>query len=85
MQTFADISSRVAAAAKQQGFISSDRVEELAKDEYDTVLPHGKVLFGTNARGQATRARKLLNWAPKEVSLENDISRAVAEEHSRGN
>lgn len=75
----------MATAAKQQGFISSDKVEELAKEEYDTVLSHGKVLFGTNARGQATRAKQLLDWEPREVSLENDISRAVAEEHSRGN
>ncbi|KAG8406388.1 hypothetical protein J3458_021223 [Metarhizium acridum] len=81
---FAEISARVAAAAKHQGLIASYKVEELGKDQYDTVLPHGKVLFGTNARGQATRARKLLGWAPREKSLESDIERTVSEEHSRG-
>ncbi|KJK74486.1 hypothetical protein H634G_10183 [Metarhizium anisopliae BRIP 53293] len=82
---FAEISARVAAAAKHQGLIASDKVEELRQDQYDTVLPHGKVLFGTNARGQATRARKLLGWAPRETSLENDVERTVAEENRRGN
>ncbi|KFG83011.1 putative nucleoside-diphosphate-sugar epimerase [Metarhizium anisopliae] len=82
---FAEISARVAAAAKHQGLIASDKVEELRQDQYDTVLPHGKVLFGTNARGQATRARKLLGWAPREISLENDVERTVSEENRRGN
>lgn len=80
-QTFGDISARVAAAAKQQGFTSSDEVKELKTEEYDTALPHGKVLYGTNARGKAVRATKLLNWSPQEVSLEEEIPRAVKEAH----
>ncbi|KAI9903654.1 hypothetical protein N3K66_000183 [Trichothecium roseum] len=81
--TFSDISSKVAAAAEQQGAITSSDVAELAKDEYDAHLPHGKVLFGTNARGAATRARKLLGWEPRELSLEDDIPRATAEEYGK--
>lgn len=82
-KSFSDISSRVAAAAKEQGAIPNSDVAELAKDEYDAHLPHGKVLFGTNARGAATRARKLLGWEPREVSLEDDIPRATAEEYGK--
>ncbi|KZZ94356.1 NAD(P)-binding domain protein [Moelleriella libera RCEF 2490] len=79
--TFFDISAKVAAAAKQGGHIPTDKVEELPKDQCDTHLPHGGIMFGTNARGQAKRARRLLNWAPREVSLEEDIPRTVSTEH----
>ncbi|KAK2590269.1 hypothetical protein QQS21_012050 [Conoideocrella luteorostrata] len=78
--TFADISTRVSAAAKKQGLTSSDGVEKLTGESIDAHLSHGKILFGTNARGSAKRARKLLNWAPKEISLEDDIERAVSVE-----
>lgn len=80
-QTFFDVSAKVAAAAKQGGYIPTDKVEELPKDQYDTHLPHGGIMFGTNARGQANRARRLLNWAPREVSLEEDIPRTVSAEY----
>lgn len=81
--TFGDISARVAGTARSQGFIQSDQVEELDKSTSDQVLPHGSVLFGTNARSNARRASEVLGWEPKEESLEVEIPRAVAEEAQR--
>ncbi|KAK5992071.1 Oxidase ucsJ [Cladobotryum mycophilum] len=80
---FAEISARIAQTALKLGHISSDKVEELAPEEYNTALPHGKVLFGTNARSNARRAKELLNWEPREVSLEDDLERTITIEVNR--
>ena len=58
-------------------------MEELDGSAFDKVLPHGSILFGTNARSKARRASELLGWEPKEGSLEVEIPRAVAEEAQR--
>lgn len=58
-------------------------MEELDKSTSDKVLPHGSILFGTNARSNARRASEVLRWKPKEESLEVEIPRAVAEEAQR--
>lgn len=83
VQSFAEISAQVAQAACQQGHISDQTVVEIQREEYDTALPHGKVLFGTNARSNARRGRQRLQWEPKELSLEEDILRTVAEEAAK--
>ncbi|CAM1506189.1 Fc.00g058300.m01.CDS01 [Cosmosporella sp. VM-42] len=80
---FAEISDKIASAAVEQGLIKTIEVEALQKPEADTVLPHGSVLFGTNARSRARRAAELLGWRPQGESLEAEIPRAVAEEAKR--
>ncbi|KAM5358599.1 hypothetical protein ACJZ2D_015144 [Fusarium nematophilum] len=80
---WAEISERVAQAAKEQGLLESTEVEELHRPDADTVLPHGSVLFGTNARSRARRAAELLGWKPTGESIEAEIPRAVAEEASK--
>ena len=80
-QSFGEISDRVAEAAAQQGLIEAGgSTEELDKAEADVALPHGSILFGTNARSRARRAREVLGWEPREEGLEAEIPRAVAEE-----
>ncbi|KAF4462619.1 nucleoside-diphosphate-sugar epimerase [Fusarium albosuccineum] len=81
--SWADISDRVAQAAKDQGLVKTTEVDELHKPDADTLLPHGSVLFGTNARSKARRAAELLGWKPTGESIEDEIPRAVAEEAAR--
>ncbi|KAF4969158.1 hypothetical protein FSARC_3534 [Fusarium sarcochroum] len=78
--TWADISDRVAQAAKDQGLIKTLEVEELWKPEVDTALPAGSVFFGSNARSKPRRATEVLGWKPTEKGLDVEIPRAVAEE-----
>uniref|UniRef100_A0A0D2XBR5 NAD-dependent epimerase/dehydratase domain-containing protein n=1 Tax=Fusarium oxysporum (strain Fo5176) TaxID=660025 RepID=A0A0D2XBR5_FUSOF len=78
--TWADISDRVAKAAKDQGLIDTLEVEELYKPEVDTALPAGSVFFGSNARSKPRRATEVLGWKPSETGLDEEIPRAVAEE-----
>ncbi|GKU08695.1 unnamed protein product, partial [Fusarium langsethiae] len=78
--TWADISDKVAQAAKQQGHIDTLEVEELWKPEVDTALPAGSVFFGSNARSKPRRATEVLGWKPSETGLDVEIPRAVAEE-----
>lgn len=65
--------------AAQKGLIpNGDEVDELLGEEANSVLPHGTVLFGTNARGTAGRAKQVLGWVPKhENGLDAEIPRAV--------
>ncbi|SPJ72120.1 related to nucleoside-diphosphate-sugar epimerase [Fusarium torulosum] len=78
--TWADISDRVAKAAKDQGHIDTLEVEELYKPEVDSALPAGSVFFGSNARSKPRRATEVLGWKPSETGLDVEIPRAVAEE-----
>ncbi|UNI18440.1 hypothetical protein JDV02_004708 [Purpureocillium takamizusanense] len=79
---FKEISRAVARAAAAKGFIADgDIVDEVPADEADQALPHGRVLYGTNARGEGRRARELLGWSPRfgKTGLDEEIPRAVDE------
>ncbi|RGP76564.1 hypothetical protein FLONG3_5226 [Fusarium longipes] len=78
--SWADISDKVAQAAKDQGHIDTLEVEELWKPEVDSALPAGSVFFGSNARSKPRRATEVLGWKPSEAGLDVEIPRAVAEE-----
>lgn len=66
-----------------QHLLPNDDVEQLSRAEADALLPHGSVMFGTNARSHTQRAYKLLSWQPVQGSLEEDIDRNVAWEAER--
>jgi hypothetical protein len=79
-QTFAEISKAVAREAVNKGLIPTDEVEEVLGAEAD-VLPHGAVLYGTNARSLSRRGKERLGWAPTHNDgLDAEIIRAVAAE-----
>ncbi|PHH61806.1 hypothetical protein CDD81_7970 [Ophiocordyceps australis] len=78
--TFGDVSRRIAEYAHSSRLISSSEVDELDKATSDKILPHGSVLFGTNARSNASKARDFLGWEPREHSLEEEIPNTVMEE-----
>ncbi|KAF5487166.1 Uncharacterized protein CGCS363_v013474 [Colletotrichum siamense] len=79
-QSFGEISKLVATAAAKKGLIPSDDVEVLSPEDANTLLPHGAVLFGTNARSEAVRGKELLGWAPAGESLLDEIPKAVERE-----
>lgn len=80
IQSFGEISKRVAAAARDLKLAEGNHVDEVQGDEANTLLPHGNALFGTNARGKPGRAALFLGWAPTETGIEKEIPRAVVSE-----
>lgn len=77
------VAKGIAAAAKKQGLIPTDEVVSLSPEEANKVTKWGSALWGANSRARAIRARKVLGWAPKENSLEEEIPKAVAQEAQR--
>ncbi|KAM0332201.1 hypothetical protein ACHAQA_002476 [Verticillium albo-atrum] len=85
-KSFGEISKLVAIAAKEKGRIPSDEVDEVLGDEANQVLPHGTILFGTNARSKARRGIDHLGWNPDAVKaplVEEEIARLVETEAAR--
>lgn len=64
-----DVQRAVAKAAFEKKFISSPDVEPLPDAKVAELNPFGLYAWGTNSRGHAVRARKLLGWAPQKPSL----------------
>lgn len=64
-----DIQRAVAKAAFEKKLISSPEVEPLPDDKVAELHPFGLYAWGTNSRGHAIRARKLLGWSPQKPSL----------------
>ncbi|KAF5559831.1 nucleoside-diphosphate-sugar epimerase [Fusarium napiforme] len=78
--SFAEISRRIAVAANDFNLIPTAEVDNLDAKEIDSIIPHGSVLLGTNARAGADRARKVLGWEPENESLEEHIPTTVIQE-----
>ncbi|KAI9676195.1 MAG: hypothetical protein M1817_000940 [Caeruleum heppii] len=78
-----DVSRQVAVAAHKQGFIETEKVVSISAEEANKQSPMGAALWGANSRSKAIRARQLLGWSPKERSLKDHISEAVAYEAKR--
>ncbi|EWZ32388.1 hypothetical protein FOCG_13142 [Fusarium oxysporum f. sp. radicis-lycopersici 26381] len=78
--SFAEISRRIAVAANDFNLIPTTEVDSLDGKEIDSIIPHGSVLLGTNARAGADRARKVLGWEPEYESLEEHIPTTVIQE-----
>lgn len=67
------MSKAIAKAAHNKGLIQSEEVDSLDPKEVDELLKYGQVMWGTNSRGQSTRGKKLLGWAPSRRSLADEI------------
>ena len=76
--TWGHIAKAVTTAAHKQGLIASDEVVTIAEKVANGMIPRGAVLWGANTRYRALRARKLLDWSPKEKSLDHYIPEAVS-------
>ncbi|MCJ1466374.1 hypothetical protein MMC07_004993 [Pseudocyphellaria aurata] len=78
-----DIAKIIASTAKGQGFLTSDEVVSISSDEADQdqkLMAYASILWGTNSRCKAVRARKVLGWTPKERSMSEEIPEIVTNE-----
>lgn len=64
-----DVQKKIAEVAHQKGFISTADVDELSFKEAAEVNPFAPMAVGSNSRGHAIRARKLLGWNPTKPGL----------------
>ncbi|KZF22807.1 NAD(P)-binding protein [Xylona heveae TC161] len=78
--TWKEISDKIASIAYKKGLVTSDKVEQLSTEEANAIHPFGAILWGSNSRGKARRARELLGWSPKERSLEKELPEVVESE-----
>ena len=68
----------VACAAHKQGFIPTNEVVAISADDVNQLRPHGALLWGSNSRGRALRARNLLGWSPKGKAIDDETPEAVS-------
>ncbi|KAL4737750.1 hypothetical protein BDV11DRAFT_216430 [Aspergillus similis] len=81
-ESFKDIAGLVAEEIYKQGYTDKPcSVRSITPQECDSLFfAHGAVVLGTNARGRALRARRLLGWEPVKGALEDYIAETVAVE-----
>ena len=75
-----DMAAAVAAECRKQGFIDSDEVDGLSKDQVDQIVPYGSARWGMNSRGKAIRAGKLLGWKPSGKSPKEEMPALVQQQ-----
>jgi hypothetical protein len=67
--------------AQSQGLIKPDApFKTIDATVADSLTGHGAVLWGTNARTQASKARRDLGWVPTGPSLQSTIPDLVRRE-----
>lgn len=66
--TWGDMGRAIAKVAYENKYINSPEVDTVTKEEANGFRSFGSFLWGTNSRCKAIRARKLLDWEPKQKS-----------------
>ncbi|KAF2846165.1 NAD(P)-binding protein [Plenodomus tracheiphilus IPT5] len=80
---FATLGQLIADKAHGQGLIphsSNDEFEAITAERADELSGHASVLWGTNARTRASRARKLLGWETRGLALQDTLEDLVRRE-----
>lgn len=72
-----DIFESIAKIAKQKGLIESDEALSLPAEELTKLHPAALNIWGSNARGEAIRATKLLGWKCRGQSLKATLPEVV--------
>ena len=72
-----EVARWVAAEAKKHGWIKTDEVKSISKEDADQCTPWGSALWGCNSRGRARRAREVLKWTPKQPGLKEEIAGTI--------
>ncbi|KAH8153416.1 uncharacterized protein LAJ45_02228 [Morchella importuna] len=75
-----ELAKKIAEKAKVKGYLRTNDVASLNDDEIKKIHPFGCVIWGTNSRGRASRARKVLGWTPKGASLEETLDALIDSE-----
>jgi nucleoside-diphosphate-sugar epimerase len=78
--TWGDLARLIAKVAFEKKLIDSAEVDSLTPDEADQLHPWGRILWGTNSRGRAIRANKVLGWTPSQRSLADTLPEIVEAE-----
>ena len=82
-QAWGQIAEAIASVAHKQNLIPSAKVVSLSPEEGNNLETGGAIIWGTNSRCKAIRARKLLGWTPTEQTLEADVPRLIESEAKR--
>ena len=61
----------------QRGLVPTSDTKSLPAAEVKNIHPYGPVLWGSNSRSRAERARKYLGWAPKMTGVEASLPSVV--------
>lgn len=78
---WADLARLMGAKAVEQKLLSSVEEKSLGKDAAMDVAGFEALSWGLNSRGKALRAGKLLDWSPKERSLESEVPTMLESEY----
>ncbi|KAL0640177.1 hypothetical protein Q9L58_000735 [Maublancomyces gigas] len=74
------LAATIATKAKALGYLKSDAVDTLSNEEILKMHPWGPVLWGSNSRSVASRARKELGWTPTSPSLDETLDFVIKQE-----
>jgi nucleoside-diphosphate-sugar epimerase len=81
---WSELAALIAKEAEGAGLLKeSAKEKDLTKDEALKVAGFEAVSWGLNSRGKAQRAREVLGWKPKEVSVEEEVQTVLREERER--
>ena len=69
----------MAKIAHEKGLLPSATVENLSIEEVAKLYPWGPLLWGSNCRSKASRARKLFRWTPEYPDVWSSIEGYVVE------
>lgn len=75
-----DAAKNIAAACKKAGFLDTDEVDSISKDEAEKLLEGGGAQWGMNSRCKAIRAQKVFGWKPKGDTPEQALPRIIKTE-----
>lgn len=76
-----DLSKLMGKYASEKGYISTAEIERMNEDEAFKLADFQALSWGLNSRARGLRAKKLLNWSPKEGSLEEEAPAIVDSEY----
>jgi nucleoside-diphosphate-sugar epimerase len=72
-----EIAKLIAEKAKAKGLIKTDEVDDLSVEEVTKIRPFGPIIWGTNSRGKAQRARERLGWNPVGPPVEETLDHTI--------
>jgi nucleoside-diphosphate-sugar epimerase len=75
-----DMFQEMARIAQKMGLLDSNDTPSLSTTELAEIHPYGVLIWCSNSRGKAIRARKLLGWKPHRESLKELLPSIIDEE-----
>lgn len=80
---WSDLARQIGREATTLGYITEPKEGSLGKDEALEQAGFEAVSWGLNSRAKAQRARKFLQWEPKQHSLEEEVPEILRQERQR--